>query len=178
MVVEQVAAMAKAVLGHPIQAWQQPRRVHVPVATVKVKEIVWEPTPPPQLLCTVIQRGEEFEMLEEGEASMETKKLRVNLTSMIGRIEVSLKRSSLSLEEHSLLIHLSSIECDEGVRAAPAVAGGDDSSTGGEQESISIDERPLGAPAPRAPPQGGPGGEGSGNGEGAPANGGGGPVDG
>jgi len=80
----------------------------------------------------VIQRGEEFEMLEEGEASVETKKLRADLTSMIGRIEVRLKRSFLSLEERSLLIHLSSAECDEGVRAAPAKAGGDDSRTRGE----------------------------------------------
>jgi len=80
----------------------------------------------------VIQHGEEFEMLEEGEASVETKKLRADLTSMIGHIEVSLKRSFLSLEDCSLSIHLSSAKCDEGVRAAPAVAGGDDSSTGGE----------------------------------------------
>ena len=46
---------------------------------------------------------------------METKKLRANLMSMIGRIEVRLKRSFLSLEERSLLIRLSSVECDEGV---------------------------------------------------------------
>ena len=65
------------------------------VAAVKVKEIVQEPTPPPQLLRTVIQRGEEFEMLDEVEASTETKKLRANLTSMMGRIEVSLNISSL-----------------------------------------------------------------------------------
>ena len=106
--------------------------VPVPVAAVEVKEIVREPTPPPQVLRTVIQHGKEFEMLEEGEASMETKKLRANLMSMIGHIEVSLKRSLLSLEEHSLLICLSSTECDEGVRAAPVAAGGDDSSTRGE----------------------------------------------
>ena len=60
-------------------------------------------------------------MLKE-EASVETKKLRADLTSMIGRIEVSLKRSFLSLEERSLLISLSSAECDEGVRVAPMVA--------------------------------------------------------
>ena len=95
------------------------------VAAVEVEEIVREPTPPPQLLCTIIQRGEEFEMLEEGEASVETKKLQANLTSMIGRIEVSLKRSFFSLEECSLLIHLSSAECDESVQAAPVVAGGE-----------------------------------------------------
>ena len=87
----------------------------MPMAAIEVEEIVWEPTPPPQLLRTVIQRGKEFEMLEEGEASMETKKLRANLMSMIGRIEVRLKRSFLSLEERSLLIRLSSVECDEGV---------------------------------------------------------------
>ena len=80
----------------------------------------------------VIQCDEEFEMMGEGEVSTETKKLRVDLTSMIGCIEVSLKRSFLSLEECSLLICLSSVECDEGVRAMPAAAGGDDSSTRGE----------------------------------------------
>ena len=52
-------------------------------------------------------------MLEDGEASTETKKLRADLTSMMGRIEVSLKRSSLSFKEHSLLIHLHDVECDE-----------------------------------------------------------------
>ena len=46
----------------------------------------------------VIQRGEEFEKLEEVEASVETKKLRADLTSMMGHIEVSLKRSSLSFK--------------------------------------------------------------------------------
>ena len=104
----------------------------MPVATIEVEEIMREPTLAPQLLHTVIQRGKEFEMLEEEEASVETKKLRANLTSMIGRIEVSLKRSFLSLEDHSLLICLSSAECDEGVRVAPVAAGGDDSRTRGE----------------------------------------------
>ena len=68
------------------------------MATVEVEEIVREPTSHLQLLCMVIQRGEEFEMLEKGEASTETKKLRVNLTSMIGRIEVSLERSFCPLK--------------------------------------------------------------------------------
>ena len=36
------------------------------MATVEVEEIVPEPTLLPQLLCMVIQHGEEFEMLEEG----------------------------------------------------------------------------------------------------------------
>ena len=102
------------------------------VAAVEVEEIVWEPTPPPQLLRTIIQHGEEFEMLEEGEASVERKKLRADLTLMIGCIEVSLNRFFLFHEERSLLICLSSIECDEGVRAALAAAGGDDSNTRGE----------------------------------------------
>ena len=102
------------------------------VAAVEVEEIVQEPTPRPQLLHTVIQRGEEFEVLEEVEASAKTKKLRADLMSMIGRIEVSLKRSFLSLEECSLLIHLSSVKCDEGVREVSAAAGGDDSRTRGE----------------------------------------------
>ena len=82
----------------------------MPVVAIEVEEIVWEPTPPPQLLCTVIQHGEEFEVPKEGEASMETKKLRANLMSIIGHIEVSLKRSFLSLEERILLIHLSSTD--------------------------------------------------------------------
>ena len=119
---------------------------------VEIEEIVREPTPPPQLICTVIQGGEEFEMLEEGEASVETKRLRDDLTSMMGHIEVSLKCSSFSFKERSLLIHLPTVECDEGVRAASAVARGDDSCTGGEQKSTSVSERPLGAPTPRAPP--------------------------
>ena len=39
----------------------------------------------------VIRRGDEFDMLEEGEASAETKRLRADLSAMIDRIEVSLK---------------------------------------------------------------------------------------
>ena len=97
---------------------------------------------------------------------------------MIGRIEVSLKRSCFSFKEHKLLIHLPTVECDEGVRAAPAVARGDGSGTRGEQEHASVGERPLGAPALRALPQGVPRGEGSGVGEGVLANGGEGTVDG
>ena len=43
-------------------------------------------------------------MLEEGEASAETKRLRTDQAAMIGRIEVSLKNALiLSLEDHSLL---------------------------------------------------------------------------
>ena len=101
------------------------------MAAIEVKEIMREPTPPTYLLHKVIWRGEEFEMME-GEASVETKKLRADLMSMIGYIEVSLERSLLSLEECSMLIRLSCAECDEGVRAASTVAGGDDSCTGGE----------------------------------------------
>jgi len=68
------------------------------MAIVELEEIVWDPTAPPQILHTVIQHGEEFEKLEEVEASVETKKLRADLTSMMGHIEVSLKRSSLSFK--------------------------------------------------------------------------------
>ena len=39
----------------------------------------------------VIWHGDEFDMLEEGEASEETKRLRADLLVMIGQIEVSLK---------------------------------------------------------------------------------------
>ena len=58
-----------------------------------IEEITQEPSLPPQLLRTIIQRGEEFEMLEEGEVSAETKRLRTDLAAMIGRIEVSLRKS-------------------------------------------------------------------------------------
>ena len=79
-------------------------RAPLQAAAVEVEEITREPAPPPQLLCTVIQRGEKFEMLKEGEASAETKRLRNNLAAMIGRIEVSLKNPSIvSLEDRSLL---------------------------------------------------------------------------
>ena len=91
-------------------------------------------------------------MLEEVEASAETKKLRDDLASMMGHNEVSLKISSLSYKDHSLLIRLPALEFYEGVQAAPAVVGGDDFGTGGEQESASIGERPPGMPAPRTPP--------------------------
>ena len=71
---------------------------------MEVEEIEREPTPPPQLLGTVIQRGEEFEMLEEGEASVETKRPRTDLATMINRIEVSPKNPSIvCLEDHSIL---------------------------------------------------------------------------
>ena len=70
----------------------------MPATTVEIEEIVREPTLPPRLLRIVIQHGEEFEMLEEGEACVETKKLRADLRSMMGHIEVSLKRSSLSFK--------------------------------------------------------------------------------
>ena len=63
----------------------------MPSTAAVVEEIVREPTPPPQLLCTIIQHGEEFEMLEERETSLEVKKLRIDLTSMLARIEVSLR---------------------------------------------------------------------------------------
>ena len=57
-----------------------------------IEEIMQEPSPPPQLLHTVILRSEEFEMLEEGEASAETKRLRTDLAAMIDRIEESLRK--------------------------------------------------------------------------------------
>ena len=81
-------------------------------------------------------------MLEEGEASAETKRLRDDLTSMMGRIEVSLKCSSFSFKERSLLIHLPAAECDEGVRVAPATARGDDSGTE-ENKSLQTSVRDL-----------------------------------
>ena len=53
-------------------------------ATVEVEEIVQEPAQPHQVLCTVIRCGNEFDMLEEEEASVETKRLRADLSVMVG----------------------------------------------------------------------------------------------
>jgi hypothetical protein len=61
-----------------------------PTATVKVEEIPRGPPLPPQLVHTVIRRGEEFETLEE--ASVEIKILRVDLAPMMGYIEVRVKK--------------------------------------------------------------------------------------
>ena len=58
---------------------------------MEVEEIVREPSQPPQVLRMVIRHGDEFNMLEEEEASIEMKRLRADLSAMIGRIEVSLK---------------------------------------------------------------------------------------
>jgi hypothetical protein len=59
---------------------------------VEVEEIPRGPPPPPQLICTVIQHGEEFETLEEEEASMEIKNLMVDLATMMDYIEVRVKK--------------------------------------------------------------------------------------
>ena len=85
------ASTAEAVLERPVRAWQKSRRASLPSTAVVLEEIVRDPTPPPQLLHTVIQHREEFEMLEEREASSEAKKLRTDLTSMVAHIEVSLR---------------------------------------------------------------------------------------
>jgi hypothetical protein len=58
------------------------------MAVVQVEEIPQEPAQPPQLLRTVIRRGDEFGMLEE-EVTAEMKRLRADLSAMVGRIEVS-----------------------------------------------------------------------------------------
>lgn len=59
------------------------------MAAVQVEEIPREPAQPPQLLRLVIRRGDEFGMLEEEEATAEVKRLRADLSAMVGRIEVS-----------------------------------------------------------------------------------------
>jgi hypothetical protein len=58
------------------------------MAVVQVEEIPQEPAQPPQLLRTVIRRGDEFGMLEE-EVTAEMKRLRADLSAMVGQIEVS-----------------------------------------------------------------------------------------
>ena len=44
----------------------------------------------------VIRCGDEFNMLEEGEASTETKRLKADLSAMIGQIEVGHRKSCVS----------------------------------------------------------------------------------
>ena len=108
---------------------------------MEVEEITREPSLPPQLLRTVIQRGKEFEMLEEGEASAETKRLRNDLATMISCIEVSFGNPSIvSLEDHNLFNPLLIAEHDESVRSVSAATRGDGPGAGGEQESADIDE--------------------------------------
>jgi hypothetical protein len=59
---------------------------------MEVEEIPRGPPPPPQLVRRVIQRGEEFETLKEGEASVEIKNLRVHVATMMGHVEVRVKK--------------------------------------------------------------------------------------
>ena len=77
-------AGAQIGLGRPVRAQRQPRRAPPRVATLEVEEIVQKPAQAPQVLRTVIQRGDDFDMLEEGEASEEAKRLRADLSAMIG----------------------------------------------------------------------------------------------
>ena len=59
-------------------------------------------------------------MLEEGEVSVETKRLRNDLATMINRIEVSFENPSIvSLEDRNLFNPLLIAEHDESVRAVP-----------------------------------------------------------
>jgi len=53
-------------------------------------------------------------MLEEGEESMETKRLRTDPATMIGHIEVSLKKSSIvCLEDHGFFNSMLFVECQK-----------------------------------------------------------------
>ena len=80
-------------------------------------------------------------MLEEGETSTEIKRLRTDLTTMIGRIEVRFENPSIvSLEDRNLFNPLLIAERDESVRAAPTATRGDGPGAGGEQESIDVGE--------------------------------------
>lgn len=58
---------------------------------MEIEEIAREPAQPPRSSTWLSARGDEFDMLEEGKASAETKRLRADLSAMISRIEVSLK---------------------------------------------------------------------------------------
>jgi hypothetical protein len=66
------------------------------MAAVEVEEIPREPARPPQVFRTVLRHGDEFDMLEEEEASAEVNWLRTNLSAMMAQIEVS-KKTILSL---------------------------------------------------------------------------------
>ena len=73
-------------LERPARAQQRPRRFPPRIAAVQVEEIPREPARPPQLLRMVIRRGDEFNMLEEEEATTKVKRLRADLSAMIGQI--------------------------------------------------------------------------------------------
>lgn len=79
-----VALVTRMRLKCPVQAQQQPRRSPPRATATEVEEIIQEPAQPPQVLLMVIRRDDEFDMLKEGEASTETKRLRVDLSVMIG----------------------------------------------------------------------------------------------
>lgn len=76
-----------------VRPQRRPRRSPPWAAAVEVKEIDREPADVvPQVFCTVLYHGDEFDMLEEEVASKEVKTLRANLsvmTVMMRRIEVS-----------------------------------------------------------------------------------------
>lgn len=94
MVVEHTAPDTAPVMElssrRSIQAQQHLRRSPPWIAIVQIKEIPQEPARPPQVFCTVIQRGDEFDKLEEEEATTEVKRLRADPSAMMGQIEVSL----------------------------------------------------------------------------------------
>lgn len=77
---------------------------------MEVEEIVLEPTPPPQLSRTVIQRSEVFEMLEEGEVDAEAKRLNADLSAMNRRIQVIMKNSGVVVGKPVSLVKLAHLQ--------------------------------------------------------------------
>jgi len=73
-----------------VQAQQHLRRSPPWIAAIQIEEIPWEPARSPHVFRTVIRRGDEFDMLEEEEATTEVERLRADPSVMMGLIEVSL----------------------------------------------------------------------------------------
>lgn len=85
-----VASIAEMGLGRPVQTQLQLGKSAPWVAIIEVEEIVRELAQPPQVVPMVIRRADEFEILEEEEASAETMRLRADLSVMVNQIEVDL----------------------------------------------------------------------------------------
>lgn len=79
-------------LSSPIRAQRPRRKTPQPTIEVEVEEIAYEPTLPPQLIRTIIHHGDaEFEVLEEGEADAEARRLGTDLSAMTLRIQVTMR---------------------------------------------------------------------------------------
>lgn len=130
---------APAVVDAGERVRSPPRPASLPPATAAVEEVEREGTPPPQLVRTVIRRGNQFEVLEEDVADAETRRLRADLATMMARIEVSggclACFDCCPLAPHNLRYV---VECGCRLRAASSPAGRNKQCRRGEQETPSF----------------------------------------